>query len=149
MSLCLVRRKKKRVLIVPMVKIGRTKLSFNQLSEGTFRALALLFYLLTKKDGLLLIEEPEVCVHHGLLKSVIEAVKAHAQNKQIVISTHSELVLDSVGPENVFAVRNQAIHGTTVRQLATTLNNDEMAAMKEYLRTTGSLGEYWTHGGLS
>src|SRR5690606_31988632 len=78
-----VRRRKKRVLIVPVVTVNKSKLSFNQLSEGTFRTLALLFYLATDESRLLLVEEPEVCVHHGLLRSVIEAIKTYSTRKQI------------------------------------------------------------------
>jgi energy-coupling factor transporter ATP-binding protein EcfA2 len=56
-----------RLLVVPRFTVNDTQLSPNQLSEGTFKTLALVFYILTDDSKLLLIEEPEVCVHHGLL----------------------------------------------------------------------------------
>lgn len=144
----IVRRRKKRILIVPIVSLRRIQLSFNQLSEGTFRTLALLYYLVTDPSGLLLVEEPEVCVHHGLLNSVIQAIKSYSVRKQIIISTHSELVLDSVKPANVFSVMHQAVRGTTVRPLSRSMSSRDFVAMKDYLATAGSLGEYWTHGGI-
>jgi predicted ATPase len=143
-----VRKRKRRVLIVPVVSLRRSRLSFSQLSEGTFRTLALIFYLLTDESRLLLIEEPEVCVHHGLMRSLIEAIKAYSSRKQIVISTHSELVLDCVDPENVFAVTNRSVAGTVVKPLSSVMSNKSFAAMRNYLATSGTLGEYWTHGGL-
>jgi len=142
----IVRRKKSRTLIVPVISVGQSKLSFNQLSEGTLRALALLYYLLTDQSGLLLLEEPEVCIHHGLLNSIVAALKAHASHKQIIISTHSEFILDSVAPENVFVVRISPRAGTSVKGIVESLHGRQMAALRDYLANTGTLGEYWTHG---
>ncbi len=144
----IVKRRKKRILIVPLVYIGQAHLSFNQLSEGTFRILALVFYLLTSKANLLLIEEPEISVHHGLLTSVIEAIKGQSVRKQIIVSTHSELVLNMVSPENVFATTYGVSKGTSVLELSRALSMKDYAGLKEYLRTVGSLGEYWARGGL-
>jgi ABC-type transport system involved in cytochrome c biogenesis ATPase subunit len=143
------RKKKNRVLVVPVLKVRRSLVSFSQLSEGTFRALALIYYLMTAKSGMLLVEEPEVCIHHGLLRSLMEALKAHAHTKQIVLSTHSELVLDSVLPENVFPVRNTANKGTTVLPLSKSMSGRDFNALKEYLASSGNLGEYWSHGGTT
>jgi predicted ATPase len=143
-----VKRRKKRVLILPTISIKNSKLSFNQLSEGTFRTLALLFYLMTDKSSLLFIEEPEVCVHHGLLHSLVEAIKAHSQHKQIVISTHSELVLDSVKAENIFSVKLQATKGTRIKPLTTSISNKELQALRNYLQMSGNLGGYLNSGGV-
>jgi AAA15 family ATPase/GTPase len=60
-----INKTKNRIMIIPTVVIGPSKLSFNQLSEGTLRTLAMLFYIVTDESELLLLEEPEVCVHHG------------------------------------------------------------------------------------
>ena len=83
-------------LIVPYVGVDKTELSFNQLSEGTFKTIALIFYIITDKSNLLLIEEPEVCVHHGLLNSVMSLILLYSRRKQIIISTHSDFVLDKI-----------------------------------------------------
>ena len=50
------RRRKKKRLIVPQFKIGKQRLSPNQLSEGTFKTLALLFHIVTTDSTALLIE---------------------------------------------------------------------------------------------
>jgi hypothetical protein len=62
-------RTRHKLLVIPQFRIGRQKLSPNQLSEGTFKTLALLFHVMTEASTALLIEEPEVCVHHGLAQS--------------------------------------------------------------------------------
>jgi energy-coupling factor transporter ATP-binding protein EcfA2 len=82
-----VRTRHKR-LVIPQFRIGKQKLSPNQLSEGTFKTLALLFHVVTGDSTALLIEEPEVCVHHGLLSSILEVIKSSSRRKQIILSTH-------------------------------------------------------------
>ena len=60
---------KVREWVVPSIVIDGLQLSANQLSEGTFKTLALVFYILRSETSVLLVEEPEVCIHHGLLDS--------------------------------------------------------------------------------
>jgi len=144
----LTRKKIKRRLVIPQFIVNRTILSPSQLSEGTFRTLALLLYLSTDKSKLLLLEEPEVCIHHGLLASVIELMKSYATEKQIVISTHSDFVLDHLNPENIYVVKIDTVKGTIVSHLPRAISAKGYAALKEYLRTSGNLGEYWRHSGF-
>ena len=138
-----------RQMIVPRVYVNKTQLSFNQLSEGTLKTLALLFYLLTSEEKILLIEEPEICVHHGLLSSVLEVVKNVSRRKQIVLSTHSNFVLDLLTPEDVFIVSNTLETGTVVDRISESLSAKDFAALKIYLEHSGNLGEYWAQGGLN
>ncbi len=135
-------------LIIPQLFIGKNQLSPNQLSEGTFKTLTLLFYLITERSSALLIEEPEVCVHQGLLSSIIELIKIYSKRKQIVVSTHSDFVLDQVAPRNVYRVSRDKKQGTIVNSIQKTMSRKEFSALKTYLDTEGNLGEYWRHGGL-
>lgn len=144
----LVKKRRERRLIVPTIHIGASTLSFNQLSEGTFRTLALLFYIITDRSRLLLLEEPEVCVHHGLLNSVIEVVRNFSHSKQIVFSTHSEAVLDRLKPEQIRLIENSSRQGTIAKPLDKALSDRSYMALKAYLEDTGSLGEYWRTTGF-
>ncbi len=139
---------KTRVLIVPNFKVDGNILSPNQLSEGTFKTLALLFYILTDKSRVLLIEEPEVCIHHGLLNSIISLIKSQSKQKQIIISTHSDNVLDLLEPQNIVLVKKEYTRGTTAKTLTKHLRANEYRALKNYLLETGNLGEYWKEGGI-
>jgi hypothetical protein len=141
-------RKREKMLVVPQFTIGRNELSPSQLSEGTFKTITLLFYLMTEQSSALLIEEPEVCVHHGLLSSIVELIKTYSEKKQIVISTHSDFVLDQVAPRQVYKVTRTPEEGTAVNQVAKTISAQELTALKRYLETEGNLGEYWRHGGF-
>jgi ABC-type lipoprotein export system ATPase subunit len=137
-----------RVLVVPQFTIGRHTLSPSQLSEGTFRTMTLLFYLITRSSSLLLLEEPEVCVHHGLLSSIMELLKSYSAQRQVMISTHSDFVLDHVEPENVFKVSFSRQKGTQVHNVRRSLSQREFSALRDYLKSEGNLGEYWRSGGL-
>ncbi|MES9852475.1 MAG: AAA family ATPase [Candidatus Thiodiazotropha sp. L084R] len=142
------KQEKINLLIVPRFSISDNMLSPSQLSEGTFKALALIFYLITDKSTMLMIEEPEVCIHHGLLNSIIELINIYSDEKQIFISTHSDTVLDSIDIQSVFAVKRTFKDGTTVKNISRSLKKNEMTALRNYLATEGSLGEYWKHGDL-
>ncbi len=137
-----------KILVIPQLTIGRQKLSPNQLSEGTFKTIILIFYIVTQASTILMIEEPEVCVHHGLLSSIMELIKTYSREKQIIISTHSDFVLDMVSPENVFKVSISPDQGTKVAHIPKSMSKQEFAALKKYLNTVGNLGEYWKHGAL-
>jgi ABC-type Mn2+/Zn2+ transport system ATPase subunit len=142
------RQEVKRVLVIPNIIIGGNKLSPNQLSEGTFKTLGILFYIITDKSRLLLLEEPEVCVHHGLLASIMEIIKSFSNKKQIVISTHSDFVLDALDPSNVFVVRNYSQKGTVIKHVPSSMSARDYKALKQYLSSIGNLGEYWRNGEL-
>lgn len=142
------KRKREKSLIVPQFTVGKHELSPNQLSEGTFKTITLLFYLIREESSILLIEEPEVCVHHGLLNSIMGLINVYSQDKQIVVSTHSDFVLDQVAPENVFQTIFDPQIGTTIQHITNTMSSDELSALRDYLESEGNLGEYWRHGAL-
>lgn len=140
--------RKRKTLVIPKVQIGSSYITFNQLSEGTFKTLALAFYIITDASRLLMVEEPEVCVHHGLLSRIVDTLKAYSKTKQTLISTHSDLLVDQLDAENIFVVE-MARSGTQIKQLDSWLSTDAKHALHTYLAETGSLGEYWRSGGLS
>ena len=144
----MVKQRKKERLIIPSFYLRRRRFSPGQLSEGTFKTIGLIFYLLTQKSQLLLIEEPEVCVHHGLLDTIVALIKTESRKKQIILSTHSDFVLDKVQPENVFLVKNIGDAGVKVAPISITLGRDNFSALKAFLATSGNLGDYWRQGAL-
>ena len=144
----LIKREKTNLIVVPRIKISSSLLSPNQLSEGTFKTLALVFYLVTDKSSLLMIEEPEVCIHHGLLSSLVELIKAYSIDRQTIVSTHSDSVLDRVELENLFSVRRTSDEGTKISNIRKNMKGKNLKALRDYLTQDGNLGEYWKHGDL-
>lgn len=138
--------REKKVMVFPLFIVGKKKLAANQLSEGTFKTIALMFYLSTNIGQLLMIEEPEVCVHHGLLKKVLNFINSISNKKQLLVSTHSELFLDKIKSEKVILVRNRKTKGTFTKSLTEGLSQRRLNAIKDYLENTGGLGELWRSG---
>lgn len=137
-----------KAIVVPKVSIDDKILSFNQLSEGTLKTVSLLFYILQSDNTLLLIEEPEVCVHHGLLNSIIEVIKSVSREKQIIVTTHSDFVLDKLKPEDLIIISKTKGIGTVATKLSKVLSKNSFKALHEYLKESGNLGEYWKEGGF-
>jgi predicted ATP-dependent endonuclease of OLD family len=134
-------------LWAPMAAINGKELQFNQLSEGTFKTLALLFYITAHDGGLLLLEEPEISVHHRLLTDIIEIIKNESEYKQILFSTHSDYVLDMLNPETVVFVENGS-GGTKAAALPSALSKENYRGLRTFLECEGALGEYWKAGGF-
>ncbi len=142
------KKDKQTKLVIPKFYKGKNVVSPTQLSEGTFKTLAMLFYLMTGKSKVVLLEEPEVCIHHGLLSALIELIKQYSREKQVFISTHSDHILDELNQENVFVVSNNPMLGITVKPLIKWIPKGDINALKEFLGSTGTLGEYWHSGGF-
>lgn len=138
-----------RQIVIPFFRFGSIKLSPNQLSEGTLKTIALIFYLSTDSSNILLVEEPEVGIHHGLLRSIVEIIKDFSTEKQIIITTHSDFILDSLNPSDVFLVESQAKGGVKVQNLPEKLSAQNFSALRDFLRNSGGLGEYIRSGGIS
>lgn len=143
-----VRSERTKLIVVPIFTVQGVELSPNQLSEGTFKTLALLFYVMTDQSRLLLLEEPEVSIHHGLLSSVMTLIKEESRQKQIVISTHSDFVLDQLDPDDVVLIEKKHRGGTKARRVPKAISRTEYRALRRYLQESGNLGEYWREGGF-
>lgn len=141
------KREKVNLLVVPSFHIRDNNLSPSQLSEGTFKTLALIYYLVTDNSSLLMIEEPEVCVHQGLLSSIVELIQLYSTQKQIFVSTHSDSVLDNLEISNIYKVRN-GDEGTEIVSIEKSMPTIELNALRDYLENEGNLGEFWKHGDL-
>ena len=142
------KKEQKNFLVIPIFDIHDKSLSPSQLSEGTLKILALIFYLMTDESALFMIEEPETSIHHGLLDDTMELINSFKSEKQIIISTHSDYVLDKVHYESVFVVKRYHDKGTRVTHILEKLDDLAVKALKYHLKNTGNLGEYWKHGGI-
>lgn len=68
-----------------------------QMSDGTLRALAILLAALQQsRQGLLVIEEPEIAIHLGALRTLVEMLQVQSERSQVVITTHSADIVDAL-----------------------------------------------------
>ena len=113
-------------------------------SSGTLRILALMTALHTSSEAKLIgIEEPENYVHPGALSAFVEYLGSIGGNIQLVLTTHSPLVLDALAdPEVVRVVRRDPQRGTTVEA------GDAEAVRRALVASGFGLGEYYQTRGF-
>lgn len=76
-----------------------------QMSDGTLRLLGILLALYQPRTpGFLAIEEPEATIHVAALQALIEVFQARSDRTQIVLTTHSADILDSIDVDAIHLV---------------------------------------------
>lgn len=73
----------------------------NEVSDGTMQSMALFIALFDNRHPLLVIEEPENSVHPWILRRIVDLCQSENSPKQIIMTTHSPVLLDYVRPEVV------------------------------------------------
>jgi len=70
----------------------------NEVSDGTVQSLALFIALFDRRHPLLVIEEPENSVHPWILRRIVDLCQDGESPKQIIMTTHSPVLLNYVNP---------------------------------------------------
>jgi energy-coupling factor transporter ATP-binding protein EcfA2 len=106
-------------------------------SDGTFRALRLLFELVGAPEGaVLLIDQPEDSLHPGLLSRVMAEVEAYRLGKTVIVATHSSVVVDRTAPGALRLVE-AGPEGLTVIELT----DEQKTWVGDYLEDGGTASE--------
>lgn len=111
-------------------------------SDGAMLLTAFLALAFSDDPGLILIEEPENGLHPSRLQSVIDMLRKISagalgnQARQVIITTHSPLLLNYTRPEEVRIVRRDLEKGTIVTPM------NEVPDVQELLGEFGA-GELW------
>ena len=113
-------------------------------SSGTLRMLALMTALHTSTEATLIgIEEPENYVHPTALSAFVEYLGNVRENIQLVVTTHSPLVLDVLGDPDVVRVVRRDEEGGTVVEVG------DAHGVRRALEASGfGLGEYYQTRGF-
>jgi predicted ATPase len=89
--------------------------SIEHISDGTLRYLLLLSVLFNPERGnLVCIEEPETNLHPDMINTIADAIKQAAKNTQIIVTTHSPLLLNSFDIEDVLIFEKNQQNETEV-----------------------------------
>jgi predicted ATPase len=123
-----------------MREAGGRQIRATRLSDGTLRYLSLLSILLhPDPPPFVAIEEPELGLHPDLIHHVATLLKDAAQRTQLVVTTHSRLLVDEMAdqPEAVVVCEKHDGESTFER-----LDGERM---KHWLGRY-SLGELWSSG---
>jgi len=121
---------------------GDFSIPATRLSDGTVRYLCLLAILCDPDPPpLICIEEPELGLHPDILPKVADLLVAASERTQLVVTTHSDILVDALTeqPEAVLVCEKHA--GQTVMRR---LERENLEHWLEKYR----LGELWTAGEL-
>lgn len=111
------------------------------ISDGTLRYLCLLSILYNPDRGkFICIDEPEVGLHPDMALNITNALKESANKSTILISTHSENILDAFEIEQVRVFDKEPDNSTIVRSFKT---EDFKKWYDEY-----NLGNMWRKGDI-
>ena len=113
----------------------------NRLSDGTLKFLCLMAVLLNPRPPLLIcIEEPELGLHPDAVQLVVEALMEAAGRMQLIVTTHSESLVDALSarPEAVVVCERDFDHSTRFCRLG---KKQLDVWLERY-----SLGELWRKG---
>lgn len=79
-----------------------------EVSDGTIQTLALMVAIHDPRATMLVIEEPENSVHPWIIRHVVDACIAASATRQILLTTHSPVVMNHVHPEQVWLMWRRA-----------------------------------------
>ena len=122
-------------------KVGRPWNS-GEVSDGTIQALALFIALFDPRHSVLVLEEPENSVHPWILRMFVDLCR-EVQDKQIVLTTHSPVLLNYVDPK---IVRLAFLKGGRTHIVRLVDLEDEVAAL--VVQGEINLFEYYDSGYL-
>ena len=119
---------------------GRFTVPATRLSDGTLRWLCLLAILLdSTSTPLVCLEEPELGLHPDLLPLLARLMREASETRQLIVTTHSEVLVDALTetPESVVVCEKQ--EGVTE---FSRLSRDRLADWLEKY----TLGQLWSKG---
>jgi predicted ATPase len=88
---------------------------------------------------LICIEEPELGLHPDLMPTIARLLKSAAERTQLIVTTHSDILVDEFTDEPEAVVVCEKVEGqTTMRRL----ESERLAEWLDRYR----LGELWTKG---
>ena len=119
---------------------------WSYLSDGTKRSFQIIAEVVAAKNELVLIEEPEIGLHPTQLFKIMTFLKEQAQEKQIIISTHSPEVLNVLEPDELDNILIATIEKG--RTSFHRLSEQKKAKAKTYMTEVGDLSSYWLHSDM-
>ena len=117
-------------------RVSGRPLDLANVGSGTLQVVLLLAFLYARPASVILLDEPDAHQHVVLQKQVYGLLRKVARERggQVVLATHSEVVLDATAPERVLS-----LYGDQYRALATPTERDQLREALKRLTTTDLL----------
>ena len=113
-----------------------------RLSDGTIRFLSMLSVLLhPEPPPLICFEEPEVGMHPDILSTIAELLIDASQRTQLIITTHSDILLSAIGrtcPEAVVVCEKN--------EKGTKMTRPDPEQLNKWIDENSDLGNVWLSG---
>ncbi len=104
-----------KMILVLREQFLSKSVSIEHISDGTLRFLILLSILFNPERGnTICIDEPEIGLHPDMINSVADAIKSACQNTQLIIATHSPLLLNAFELDEVLIFEKDEHNQTKV-----------------------------------
>lgn len=125
-------------VVLEVELVGGERVESKRLSEGLLYYLAFAALRHLEPVSLLLVEEPENGLHPARIAEVVRILRAIVEESdtQVIMATHSPLVVNELRPDEVSVVTRRTREGTQVKRIKDTPDFEER--FKIY-----ALGELW------
>lgn len=121
---------------------GQRSIPATRLSDGTLRYLCLLAILLhPQPPALVCIEEPELGLHPDILPGLAKLLKEASERCQLIVTTHSDMLVDAMTDMPEAVVICERIGGST------SMKRLDADSLKPWLAKY-RLGELWSRGDI-
>lgn len=121
---------------IGLTLVGGREVSALQMSEGMLYWLAFAIVEHLAPVEMLLIEEPENGLHPSRIREVVTILREISKRTHVLLATHSPLVINELGPDEVTIVTRDAERGTICTPMRET-------KMFEQRSKVYALGELW------
>lgn len=117
-----------------------------RMSDGALRLFFLLAVLCDPNPPpLICIEEPEIGVHADVIPALVELMERAAQRTQLIVTTHSEVLIDSLTHNPAALVICEQVNGQTEMSR---LNIDDVLKLSMEPNVDRGLAWFWQRGYL-
>jgi len=113
-----------------------TKVHADEMSEGLLYWLAFAILPHVSPTAILLIEEPENGLHPARIADVVKVLRQISRRTQVILATHSPLVINELAPTEVTILTRDPDRGTQATRLDRTKNFQQRQQVY-------ALGELW------
>ncbi len=94
----------------------RHEIGMRFISDGTLRYIILLAILQNRNGGYLIgMDEPEGRLHPDMIHSIANMIKDASKDRQLIIATHSPLLLNDFDLEDILVFEKDANNATSVK----------------------------------
>ncbi|MDO5738291.1 MAG: AAA family ATPase [Eubacteriales bacterium] len=134
---------------IPDTKITGDGNLDRQLTSGNLKLF--LYYLLLEGDySLICLDSPEAGLYHEQVEDLIREMRIYLDHNwdcQIILSSHSNILLDNLRPEEVWVMEREGLAAEEAKVQATWLG--DKAKVQAMYKEGVSLGSMWYSGHLS